>query len=166
MHPPTPARAPCHLPPVTHNSSLGQRIQEGLWAPLCPGPLLARQDPSWAGPRQVPGAGTSRIAHGRRGAEQGPPAPHCPLPAPRCRPWSCPTGLSCSSFSSPGQPHCCGRHGAAAAAAPQSPSAAPRCSQLQVGHKGTSFVLVFFFYKILFFLNLLYGSFSGLILIN
>uniref|UniRef100_A0A8C0UHE8 Phosphofurin acidic cluster sorting protein 2-like n=1 Tax=Cyanistes caeruleus TaxID=156563 RepID=A0A8C0UHE8_CYACU len=39
MHPPTPARTPCHLPPVSPNSSLGQGLapaepQEGLWAPL------------------------------------------------------------------------------------------------------------------------------------
>lgn len=95
MHPPTPARTPCHLPPVTPNSSLRQGLAPASRAPgralgpalhrcTCQASPVASQGPSWPGPRQVPQCCSQPDCSVQgAGAEQGPPPlyhscqPHC-----------------------------------------------------------------------------------------
>lgn len=112
MHPPTPARTPCHLPPLSPNSSLGQGLAPASRAPgralgrtlcrcTCQASPVASQGPSWAGPRQVPQCCSQPDCSVQgAGAEQGPPPlyHHC---QPHCQP--CTAVLALPSTAQPQQ---------------------------------------------------------------
>lgn len=97
MHPPTPARAPCHLPPMTPNSSLGEglapasRDPERALSPAlprcaCQASSPASRGPSWAGPSRVPHRWSQRdlLAEGQVLSRAHQP---CTAPRqPRCQP--------------------------------------------------------------------------------
>lgn len=123
----------------------------GGGSPGPPFPRCGRRGPSWAGPGQLPSAGATAGA-----AQQG-PLPSLALPQPRSS-----------------SPRCHGQQGEAEAV-PGLPGGSPSCPHpppkpaLPQGAASWRHGLGaagIFFYKILFFLNLLYGYFSGLILIN
>lgn len=150
MHPPTPARTPCHLPPMSPNSSLGQGLAPASRAPgwalgptlhrcACQASPVASQGPSWAGPRQVPqccsqpdcsvqGQVLSRAHH-----------PCTTLASPTaslallC--WPCPLQHSLSSFSSPPAALLLRLSSSSPHPFPTSPT--PGCCQLEVWGEGT-----------------------------
>lgn len=150
-HPPTPARAPRHPPPLTPNGSLGQGDPGGvLRAPLFP--AAAAGAPAGLGP------GSSPAPEPQQGLLSRAP----------CPPWPClshtphPPAATAGEVKPKPCPGCRGGHPHVHILPPSNQP----CPQGAASWRRGLGAAGIFFYKILFFLNLLYGYFSGLILIN